>query len=177
MNQGPDVQKLQRAVEARQAPQRLPLLAMARGGRAGAWATALGGLTAAVCFGFYSGCTTEARHGFWKEVVGASLCFGIPLFSFGWVIGYGGGAIGGLFGGVCVAKANLGRGGVLLGAVLAGLVAGGVEWLLIPARLFEWHRDWFLFLAAGWMPLGSAFGGYVGALRALRKAAVTGLFG
>jgi hypothetical protein len=167
MSQGPSPHESEFPSETRKPQKGLVSLAMTKGGRVGAWSAGLGGLTAALLFGVHSGWATEPRHGFWKEVVGASLCFGIPLFSFGWVIGYLGGATGGLVGALCVTR--VGWSGVLVGAALGCVVAAGMEWLLIPARLFDWRHDWFLYLAAGGIPLGSGIGGWAGAAGLIQK--------
>src|SRR5947209_12281156 len=122
-------------------------LARERGGRVGARAGALGGLAAALLFGAFGTWGSSLRQGFWHEMAGAVLCFGVPLSCFGGVLGYAAGTAGGLVGGFCVRRGRHGRGALLLGAAVGIFVALGVEWLLVPFRLLVWQYDWFLYLA------------------------------
>src|SRR5256885_1884519 len=100
--------------QGHQPQQTLTRLARARGGLVGARAGALGGLAAALLFGAFGTWGSSPRQGFWHEVVGAVLCFGVPLSCFGGVLGYVAGSAGGLAGGCCVRRGWLGRGAPLL---------------------------------------------------------------
>jgi hypothetical protein len=153
--------------------QTLVRLARERGGHVGARAGALGGLAAALLFGAFGTWGSSPRQGFWHEMAGAVLCFGVPLSCFGGVLGYAAGSAGGLVGGFCVHRGWLGRGAPLLGAAVGIVVALGVEWLLVPFRLLVWQYDWFLYLAAVAIPAGGGFGGWAGTRAALRARSAT----
>jgi hypothetical protein len=150
----------------------LTRLARKHGGRVGARAGALGALTAALLFGAFGTWGSSPRQGFWHEMAGAVLCFGVPLSSFGGVLGWVAGTAGGLAGGICVRRSWLGRGAPLLGAVVGILVALGVVRLLVPVRLLAWQYDWFLYLAAAAIPAGGGVGGWAGTRRAVRALAI-----
>jgi hypothetical protein len=153
--------------------QTLARLARARGGRVGARAGALGGLAAALLFGAFGTWGSSARQGFWHEMAGALLCFGVLLSCFGGALGYVAGTAGGLAGGFCVQRGRLGRGAPLLGAAVGILVVLGVEWLLVPLRLLVWQYDWFLYLAVAAIPVGGGVGGWAGTRRALHARTTT----
>jgi hypothetical protein len=149
--------------------QPLSVLAMSRGGLVGGMAGAMGGLLAALLFGAFGSFGSSPRQGFWQEMTGALLCFGVPMFCFGWVIGYAAGALGGLVGGYFVAQKKLGRAAPWLGAAVGFLAAIGVESLLTLANLLDWRYDWFILVAAACTPVGSGLGGWLGSRLALRS--------